>query len=102
MVEDVQGAIEPAADGHRSMWRWEGSFVGAFELDELCVESNGVVIVDNAFSLKAEDVSQVDTVAWTMDVMEMISLGKSTVMIPEVMGLQKAVGIVDGADVVPS
>lgn len=68
----------------------------------MCIERDGVVIVDGARGLKAEDVVEIDAVSAAVNIGEMIVPGEASIVLLEIGILKKAVGIIDGGDVVPA
>lgn len=95
--KDVQGVIEPTTNDDRATRRRQWR-VGLFQLNELSVERNGVIVVDTPGGFKAEDVVKVKTVRRSMDVSESVRASKAAVVFVEIDVFKKVIGSLDGAD----
>lgn len=96
--EDVERTIEPPAEDDVGARRRQRS-VRTQKLNELSVERDGPVVMDLADVFKAEEVVEVDASSGTMDVGESLGVSETSVVIANEEGLQEAVGLVDGGDV---
>ena len=68
------------------------------ELDEVCAEGDGVIVVDTPGCFEAEDVVEVDALGAAVDIREVVGTGEAGVMLLEIGDLEIAVGILDGGD----
>lgn len=66
-------------------------------MHELAFENDGVIGVYAPGRFKAEDVSEVESVTGAVNVLEAGRVGKALVMLVDIVFLQEAVGLVDGA-----
>ena len=95
----MYGVVEPPTNRYRTSWgrKWR---VRLFQLNELSVERNGVIVVDTPSGFEAKDVVEVETVRRTMDVAESVHVSKAVIVFFEIDVVEEVVGNLDRADVV--
>jgi len=90
--EDMERSIQVLPDNHlRTRGRQRG--IGLQELEELCVERNGPIVVDVSSVLDTEDVGKINTRGRAMDVGQTLRVGKALVVCMRVKVFKEAIGL---------